>query len=117
MSELRSEIMFGPNESLIEEVNAESQLVGDWKIQFELDLSAAISLCGNLQLALRHPSNNGPAADTARQLINDIRTGIQERGLTAHAKLIALGDDPANDTKIPMTARDARRIIRRLSPD
>jgi hypothetical protein len=84
-------------ECLIQKVQAEAVLAADWKIQFELDLASALSLCANLQLALRHPHNNGPTAGTARRLIDEIRAGVEERGFTAHAELIGLGDDPTND--------------------
>lgn len=73
-----------------------------WKINVELDLSSAIQICGNLQLALRHPANNGPSAELARKFIRMVREGIRDRGFAAHADMIGLGDDAANDVEQPI---------------
>jgi hypothetical protein len=68
-----------------------------FKIQFELDLASALSLCGNLQLALRHPLNIGTSSEIARRIIDDLRTGLKTSGFDAHAEMIELGDDPGYD--------------------
>jgi hypothetical protein len=70
---------------------------GDWKIKFELDLTSAAALVGNLQLALRHHLNTGPSSQVARQIIDDMRAGLLARGFQAHALLIEMGDDPKYD--------------------
>jgi hypothetical protein len=86
-----------PKARLVHRALEEQERAGDWKIQFELDLTSLMSLCGNLQLALRHPLNSGPGAQIARRLIDDVRAGLLRCGFTAHAELIGLGDNPALD--------------------
>ena len=87
----------GGEERLLGEAVAEQRRAGDWQAHFSLDLSSILQLCANLQLALRHPGNTGPAADTARTMVDRLRAELLARGFTAHAEIIALGDDPANE--------------------
>jgi hypothetical protein len=83
---------------LIVDAAHEQKRAGDWKIQFSLDLNTTLALIGNLQLALRHPANqSGTSYEVARDLIDDIHTGLKERGFHAHARMIEFGDDPAHD--------------------
>lgn len=84
-------------ERLLREATAEARREGQPVTRFELDLPSVPSLCGNLQLALRHPLNSGPSAQIARRLIDDTIAGLKARGFTAHAEMIALGDDPTLD--------------------
>lgn len=86
-------------DNIVERATEEARLAdaSDWKIQFELDLSSVLQLVGNLQLALRHPGNNGVAAALARKVIRMVFDGLRNRGFSAHAEIIALGDDSAND--------------------
>ena len=94
---------------LIQRGKDEAEAHRDYKVQFELDLNACLCLCGNLQLAQRHPMNTGPSSDVARQLIRDIREGLRDCGLTAHAEIIAMGDDRANDYD-PRPERERRKL-------
>jgi len=69
----------------------------EFTIPVHLDIPSALSLIGNLQLALRHPANGGPSASIAREFID----GLLERMIAARlyrtAELARLGDDPAYD--------------------
>ena len=105
----------GDQECLVRDVKAESKYLGDWKIQFELDITSAMALVGNLQLALRHPLNDGPSSIVARQLIDDLRQGLLGRNLKAHAKMIELGDDPDYDYS-PMPGRNGLALVRKEEP-
>lgn len=69
----------------------------NFRLPVEMDLESAICIVGNLQLALRHPQNNGPSAKVARDTIDGIIRRMRESGLTAHAELARLGDDPGYD--------------------
>jgi hypothetical protein len=66
-------------------------------LPIHLDLTSAVELVGNLQLALRHPENRGHAAQMARQMIDGIIQKVKEAGFDAHAELMLLGDDPTYD--------------------
>ncbi len=68
------------------------------KLPFELDVLSAITLIGNLQLALRHPANTGPNTRIVRFFIDETIRRMREAGLTAHAELARLGDDPGYDS-------------------
>lgn len=69
-----------------------------FKLPVELDLHSALCVIGNLQLALRHPANSGPSAEVARTAIDGMIRRMREAGLTAHAELARLGDDPGYDS-------------------
>lgn len=68
-----------------------------YKFFVELDLVTAIQMIGSLQLALRHPSNTGPAAATTRQIIELMVARLREDGFTAHARLADLGNKQEYD--------------------
>lgn len=48
------------------------------RLTIELTILQAISIIGNLQLALRHPANNGPSADIAKKFIERLREIISK---------------------------------------
>ncbi len=98
-------------ECLIQAAKDEVERAGEWKIQFELDLSSSLAMCGNLQLALRHPLNAGPSAAIARRLIDDLHNGMKERGFVAHAQMVALGDDPSYDYDPRATLHKPRLVV------
>lgn len=79
-------------ETLIDRIQGELTGAEGWNIQFQLDLLSASCIVGNLQLAISHPENTGPAAEVARKLIADIRRGLGERGFLAHVAMIDLGE-------------------------
>jgi hypothetical protein len=66
-------------------------------LPIHLDLTNALELVGQLQLALRHPENRGLAAQMARQMIDGIIQKVKEAGFDAHAELMLLGDDRSYD--------------------
>ncbi len=70
----------------------------DFILPVYLGISDALSIIGNLQLALRHPGNHGPSADVARAMIDGLIEQMIGCGLTATAELARLGDDPAYDS-------------------
>lgn len=55
-----------------------------------MDPVMAMSLLGHLQLALAHPSNNGPASQRMRELAKKIEARLAELG-PATALLCAMG--------------------------
>jgi hypothetical protein len=69
----------------------------NFKLPVTFDLATALAIIGNLQLALRHPANIGPSGRVARETIDGMIRTMRECGLTAHAELARLGDDPAYD--------------------
>ncbi len=56
------------------------------------DLSVVLALISNLQLALKHPENNGFAAEVARRTIDGLKQIFAEAGYPAHVTLIELGE-------------------------
>ena|SRR5258707_4004084 len=73
------------------------RLGGGFELPVHLDLTAALCLIGNLQLALRHPAHTGPSAQVARMIIDGVIARLGEAGYLAHAEVARLGDDPAYD--------------------
>lgn len=69
-------------------------------IVLTLPVVHAIVLLGNLQLALRYPSNTGAPARTARRIAEQLQTAI-----VAHvpeiAQFLDQGWDPTHDQEIP----------------
>jgi hypothetical protein len=56
-----------------------------------------LALASQLQLALRHPGNDGEPSRVARQLIEEVVCTFAEGGLPTVARLVGLGDDPKFD--------------------
>jgi hypothetical protein len=67
------------------------------RIDVQLDAAYAVTLCGYLQLALRHPEVNSGAAFPVRRFIDHCISVFEHEGLTECAQLIRLGYDPAFD--------------------
>jgi hypothetical protein len=86
-------------ESLLQRCAKERWKSVGFIIPMELDLDSALAIIGNMQVALRHPLNNGTAAETARSAVDGMIGRMLEAGLTAHAELARLGDDPSWDEK------------------
>ncbi len=61
-------------------------------VLFELDLSAALAIAGNLQLALRYPGNSGPSAEAARVVIAGIVDQMRRSGFEAWAQVAEMGN-------------------------
>ncbi len=70
----------------------------EFSLPIVLDIQAALAIAGNLQLALRHPSNKGPSSRIARAVVDGIIRRLQEAGFEATAEIVKLGDNPAYDT-------------------
>lgn len=85
--------------ALIEQAAREADTVEakTFSLEVHLDLVSCQCLVGNLQLALRHPSNTGPSSTVARQVIEGIIERVRSRGLLANAAILELGDDPMYD--------------------
>lgn len=71
------------------------------KTMFPVSLNAAsvVLLIGNLQLALRHPHNDGAPAEFARGLVHELIerfAGLDPR----IAAYLRMGDNPARDFRI-----------------
>jgi hypothetical protein len=62
----------------------------------ELPFGQVVTLVAQVQLALRHPGNAGPAAADARRMVEDViaSLGAEEPAL---AGLLRRGFDPAHD--------------------
>ncbi|HZT29696.1 MAG TPA: hypothetical protein VFA33_07435 [Bryobacteraceae bacterium] len=96
----RMEASTAYQERLLARVAAEQDAAPDDLIfPVHLDLAAVLALVGNLQLALRHPRNCGPTADTARAFIAGMIAKLQEHGFAAHAELLDLGNHPELDAR------------------
>lgn len=63
----------------------------------EMDLASLMSICANVQLALRHPSNQGTTAELGRKFIASIKERLRDDGLRHNADMLELGDDPEFD--------------------
>lgn len=82
---------------LLDAVAQEMDGAGDFYIPLSLNLSAAMSLVGSLQLSLRHPENVGPSANVAREVIEGIIAIVASQGFAAVALLMRMGDNPRFD--------------------
>lgn len=71
-----------------EELAAESPLIA-----LAIDRLTAITIIGNLQLALRHPANHRPSVEIVLEFIRR----LDERLPPALREAVALGFDPRHD--------------------
>ena len=85
-------------EALLQRCAREFEQRGN-KIDFpvSLDFASALTLVSNLQLALRHPGNNGPSSQIAREFAEGLIGQMRRGGYVANAELAELGFDPAYD--------------------
>ena len=67
-------------------------------LQLELTAIEAIALIGQLQLALRHPANRGPAAELIRTLAKALEEFLSKCG-PATAEICRRGWDPEHDVE------------------
>jgi hypothetical protein len=84
-------------EQLFRECARERQRKGAIVLPVSLDLESAMMLIANLQLALRHPGNNGRSARLAREVIDGLIERIEKLGYVANARVARLGDNPECD--------------------
>jgi hypothetical protein len=66
-------------------------------IEFVLRPSTALQLAGLLQLVLRHPHVDGPAALTGRTFIEHVRAYFRDHQAVAVLDVMWRGDDPRED--------------------
>jgi hypothetical protein len=90
-------------ERLVRHAQQEWRVADQQKLIFPLhvDVQSAMSLIANLQLALRHPGNNGISAEVARRTIDGLIGMMAQCGLEATAAIARLGDDPGFDEPAP----------------
>jgi hypothetical protein len=81
-------------------------------VDFHLEAHQILQMCGQLQLALRYPANNGGAADFARQFIDVCTHWFRARGHIACVAVLERGDDPNFDMR---TAFDAKKVRERVT--
>ena len=85
---------------LIERAGEEARALPDFVLPVHFDLTAALAIIGNLQLALRHPANIGPSSQLLRRVIDGMIERIEKSGLPANAEIARLGDNPEYDTPV-----------------
>jgi hypothetical protein len=66
------------------------------KTTLQIPISAWVAVIANLQLAMRHPGNQGEARQLAREFIDQSIDAIQKEEPEL-AMLLRRGDDPAHD--------------------
>lgn len=66
-------------------------------VTIQLDPESALSVIGNLQLALRHPGNTGIAADIAKELIDGLIERLAPDPDDPMRTFLMAGFDPAHD--------------------
>lgn len=69
----------------------------EYLMPVNLHLGMLLSLIASLQLALRHPRNEGMAATHAREFISAVIDRLRLDGYPATAQLAELGNDPQHD--------------------
>lgn len=67
-------------------------------ITVRLSLGGAVGLVADLQLALRHPSNNGWSAKVARDVIAGLIQSFEQAQAVAVAEIARRGNDAAHDS-------------------
>jgi len=83
-------------EKTIDAASSEMKRLGDAKIVIEIAVIKAVSIVSNLQLAMRHPKNDGPSSKVASEICDRIISlvGIGSPDLAAFCRL---GFDPRYD--------------------
>lgn len=113
--------MSDDEDELIRRAAAETKAAceNDDGVILALNPHSALCLASQLQLALRHPANDGVAADVNRTLLRSIVEQLKECGYPATAELVERGgeaplqpeagkprgNDPANDVDLPRSRR------------
>jgi hypothetical protein len=81
------------------------------EVSFVLQPEQMLQLCGQLQLALRHPGNNGGAGSFARSFVDVCVQWFRDRGHVACVTVLERGDDPTFDMD---SAFDAAKVRARV---
>jgi len=82
---------------LLDRVTREITASRDFILPIHLDLHSLLCVVGALQLALRHPGNNGQSSQVLRELIDGIIDRLETHGFTAIVELMRLGFNPEHD--------------------
>jgi hypothetical protein len=69
----------------------------DYLLPVFVDLVAVMCIIGAMQLAARHPENNGPNRSVNAEVIRQMIACMRRDGYGAAAMLAELGDDPEYD--------------------
>lgn len=77
----------------------ERELRGVKEIELTLNAADAFVLISQLQLALRHPDNQGRSAIIARKIVERLRS-VLAQGRPAVEEIIRRGYDPQHDVKV-----------------
>jgi hypothetical protein len=85
--------MTHPDDNLMERFIAEMTEAerDDPSVEMSFNPSSLFYLVANLQLALRHPQNDGAAAEFARLVCSRIEEHFQARGYAAMCEMIRRG--------------------------
>jgi len=96
------------NQMAIEIVDAKRQ---KQQVEFRMQPEENLQTCGQLQLALRHPGNNGGAAAFARSFVDVCTQWFRDRGHVACVAVLERGDDPTFDMNTAWNAAKVRERI------
>lgn len=66
------------------------------RFPLDIDGGTLLIICAQIQLALRHPANNGGSSIIAQRFVMDITEQITEEGSVLR-KILDAGWDPAQD--------------------
>jgi len=82
---------------LLAAVTREMKASRDFVLPVHLDLQTLLCLVGALQLALRHPGNNGQSSQVVKDVVDAIIDRLEGHQFTAIAELMRLGFNPEHD--------------------
>jgi hypothetical protein len=86
--------------ALAERAIKEADAMNDIALPVYFNMITAQMLIANLQLALRHPRNQGNARKLAYEVIDGLIRQMAEVGAAANVEMAMLGNDPSNDVLI-----------------
>jgi hypothetical protein len=73
------------------------QVLGEWRLALELDITTLLALANGLQIALRsHSFRRRPSAKLVRRFVDQLIAGIPETA-PATKRVAELGDKPEYD--------------------
>jgi hypothetical protein len=84
-------------EQLLEEYKAEQLRNRGSEFTIKLKLHQVSAVIANIQLALRHPGNDGMTAEIGEELCRALISELENRGLPVSARVALMGFDPRMD--------------------
>lgn len=78
-------------DKMLAEVQAERTEFRGYQLPLLLGSVEVVALIGQLQLALRHEKNTGPAATISRRLAEHLVARLRKDGLVKHAAIAEMG--------------------------